>query len=589
MRQRYCPFAFLFFIWIIFGLYSFAQAQTITVSIQNRSESKGTTVDVPVSISGITVADSILSYQITLWYDSDVIQCVGATSAGTMTQNWGDPYVGPKTDTVRVAGLTTNQPTKRLIPDAGQLVKLQFLVVGDPGSSSLIKFVDMKLYNINGEMSIANKINGTLSVTTNPSTTDFDIILYPDWNLISFPLVPETSTMPEIFDGIPVIYVVAYYSGEGYKTWGASRPSWANSLLNLDGLHGYWIRLDSDEESTWTITGNPITVTTPIPLYSGWNLISYLPLYEDIISHSLASLGSLYSSVIMYIAESGGYRTWGRDRPSWANSLNSLAPQFGYWVRLDSARTLVYPSGGYSLPKSIFSQYDPSSQEQRDPSLGNFLGPPEYCEFWAYQPGVFLQGDRIQAYDTDGIMCGDTVAVINGGFIINVAGDDPDTENIDEGAVTGEEIRFTVNGDSTVVIGASANFDSVIVIGEKAVWQNMGSQRVRLELINSEVSNNQRSSVPTEMYLLQNYPNPFNSQTVISYQIPKKANASIYIFDATGRKVRALVQNRLHESGQYQIRWDGYNEQGEPVSSGVYIYQLQVDDIRLNKKMILLY
>ncbi len=588
MKRSLRRFIFITLTGIVLGRHGSLQAQ-INVSITNTPVLQGSPVDIPVNITGISVSDSILSYQMTLWFDSDVVQCVGATSATTMTQQWGDPYVGPVTDTVRIGGFTTNQPTKRLVPDLGRLVKLQFLVVGSPGSSSLVKFIDMKLFNINGAMTINNKTNGTLTVVENPNITSRDITLYPSWNLISFPLVP-TDTLPDIFNGIPVIYVAGYFSGEDeHKTWAASRPSWANSLKSVDGLHGYWMRLNSDVQRTWTVSGNLIPVTTPIPLYSGWNRIGYLPLYADVISHSFESLGSLYSYIYEYNGAQGEWKRWGRGKPSWWNSLTSLTPLFGYWVKLDSARTLVYPSGGYSVPKLASSSYDLLDQDQKDPPIGNVSGPPEYCEFWAYQVGVFNIGDRIQAYDTDGVMCGDTVAVVDGGFIVNVAGDDIDTPEIDEGAVTGDEIRFKVNGDSSVVIGASAHYDSVVVMGEKAIWQNMGSQRVKLTLIDSGLSDDPIRVIPDKIDLFQNYPNPFNSQTVISYHIGTPGDVTIKIFDATGRNVKTLIYDRFHEPGQYHIQWDGCDEEGKRVSSGIYIYQLWVDTIRLNKKMVLLY
>ncbi|MBN2030313.1 T9SS type A sorting domain-containing protein [bacterium] len=585
MKRLVIRIIFIFVIGIIFGIYESVHSQIITMSIQNSPVTRGATVEIPVNIQGISVSDSVLCYQMTFWYDSDVVQCVGATSVGTMTQQWGDPYVGPKTDTVRVGGFTTNQPTKRLVQDAGQLVKLQFLVIGNPGSSTLVRFINAKLFNINGEMNITNKINGTLTVVTNPNTTNIDLILYPDWNRISLPIVPTNNTFPEVFNGLPVGYVRAFYYGENYKTWVRGRPSYANDLYWMDGIHGYEMRLDSTVAVTLQTSGELVSLNTPIILYKGWNLISYLPSVSDEITHALEFIDLLYLYVIEYREYDLEHpvRTWGRDRPPYANDLSELTPLIGYWVEMDTSSTLIYPES--PLPKFLLKSSFYQNVEH------HFITDqtPRSCDFWADQPDILFEGDSICVYDVDGILCGKTAVFQEGGFLVHVFGDDLSTLDIDEGPLSGEEVRFTVNGDSATVVGASPDSKSPLVMGEKAIWEDKESKHVQLEINQSYTNDHSNLDVPINMVDMKNYPNPFNSQTVISYQIPAKGNVSIHIFDATGRIVRTLVQNRFHEPGQYDVRWDGYDEQGEPVSSGVYIYQLQTGDIRLNKKMILLY
>jgi hypothetical protein len=80
--------------------------------------------------------------------------------------------------------------------------------------------------------------------------------------------------------------------------------------------------------------------------------------------------------------------------------------------------------------------------------------------------------------------------------------------------------------------------------------------------------------LPQEYTLSQNYPNPFNPETSIDYQVPETANMTLAIFNTLGQRVRTLV-NTLQEPGSYTCRWDGCNESGEPVSSGIYFYRLR--------------
>jgi photosystem II stability/assembly factor-like uncharacterized protein len=80
--------------------------------------------------------------------------------------------------------------------------------------------------------------------------------------------------------------------------------------------------------------------------------------------------------------------------------------------------------------------------------------------------------------------------------------------------------------------------------------------------------------IPTEFGLHQNHPNPFNPSTTITYALPRAVAVQLVIYDMLGRQVRALV-NQRQPAGRYTITWDGRNEQGESLASGVYIYQLR--------------
>ena len=75
--------------------------------------------------------------------------------------------------------------------------------------------------------------------------------------------------------------------------------------------------------------------------------------------------------------------------------------------------------------------------------------------------------------------------------------------------------------------------------------------------------------------LFQNYPNPFNSSTSISYEIMKTGDVTLKIYDILGREVRELV-NSLQKPGNYKIIWDGKNNRGKEVASGIYFYRLTV-------------
>jgi hypothetical protein len=87
--------------------------------------------------------------------------------------------------------------------------------------------------------------------------------------------------------------------------------------------------------------------------------------------------------------------------------------------------------------------------------------------------------------------------------------------------------------------------------------------------------------------LSQNSPNPFNPITTIKFTIPKDGNVQLVVFDASGRRVRTLVDEPLR-ANFYQVRWNGLNDAGRSVASGVYFYRLQAGRNVQSKKMLLL-
>lgn len=98
---------------------------------------------------------------------------------------------------------------------------------------------------------------------------------------------------------------------------------------------------------------------------------------------------------------------------------------------------------------------------------------------------------------------------------------------------------------------------------------------------------NREVEVPVEYSLFQNYPNPFNLETRIDYELPLAGRVTLTIFNALGRRVRALVDGE-QEAGLYTQGWDGCDDSGQQVASGVYFYQLKAGHFISSKKMLLI-
>ncbi len=93
--------------------------------------------------------------------------------------------------------------------------------------------------------------------------------------------------------------------------------------------------------------------------------------------------------------------------------------------------------------------------------------------------------------------------------------------------------------------------------------------------------------LPARFTLLPNSPNPFNSTTEIRYDLPIDCQVNLTIYDIAGRKVRQLIDEQ-QSAGYKSAIWDGRNDAGIGVASGVYIYRLETPAKTIAKQMLLL-
>jgi|GEM_PF-2959167 len=97
----------------------------------------------------------------------------------------------------------------------------------------------------------------------------------------------------------------------------------------------------------------------------------------------------------------------------------------------------------------------------------------------------------------------------------------------------------------------------------------------------------QRLDTKVGIRLEQNFPNPFGAQTSIRYALPKESFVTLSIYNASGQKVRTLV-NETKQAGEHTVHWNSLDEAGNEVATGVYFCKLQVGDYTETRKMILL-
>jgi len=145
-----------------------------------------------------------------------------------------------------------------------------------------------------------------------------------------------------------------------------------------------------------------------------------------------------------------------------------------------------------------------------------------------------------------------------------------------------ELIDSTINSaytDDTVVRGNSYYYSvkSVDFSGNESEFSNI------IYLMITDI--NSKLDIPTTYYLLQNYPNPFNPQTTIKYGLLDQSTVTIKIYDILGQTIRELV-NAKQNPGHHRVIWDGRNNSGQVVSTGIYYYRIETENYSSMKKVL---
>ncbi|MCH7496107.1 MAG: T9SS type A sorting domain-containing protein, partial [Candidatus Marinimicrobia bacterium] len=166
-------------------------------------------------------------------------------------------------------------------------------------------------------------------------------------------------------------------------------------------------------------------------------------------------------------------------------------------------------------------------------------------------------------------------------------------------------LRYTVDGDTMPVI--AMQFDDPAAEGDTTRFRETislsaaGSKIDYYEILlvddafNLSISSFVPTAVvadiggqlPGEFRLHQNYPNPFNSRTTIKFDLPVNTKVILKIYNILGQEVRTLL-NASQAAGIKSIEWDGTDDRGNVVSSGIYLYRLETDHQIKSRKMLFL-
>lgn len=149
----------------------------------------------------------------------------------------------------------------------------------------------------------------------------------------------------------------------------------------------------------------------------------------------------------------------------------------------------------------------------------------------------------------------------------------------------GYQVEGIVNGDY-IVQASKVRYDSK---AEQVLYNsNNGNTMVvnfALQQTVVGITPDEDNNLPQKIELAQNYPNPFNPTTTIGFALPEAQHAELVIYNLLGQQVKILVNAEL-PAGRYEFQWNGTNQSGAEVSSGIYFYMLKAGDQRFVNKML---
>jgi hypothetical protein len=137
----------------------------------------------------------------------------------------------------------------------------------------------------------------------------------------------------------------------------------------------------------------------------------------------------------------------------------------------------------------------------------------------------------------------------------------------------------------SVTFAAMDTVQSYSRVPDGRVWQ-LVNKRTRGASNGTSTAVQDQSPIAAEYALLQNYPNPFNPSTTITFALPRQEQVQLTVYNAVGQRVRTLI-NSQRPAGSQTVVWDGRDNQGREVASGVYFYELMAGTFSKSAKMLL--
>ncbi len=356
-----------------------------------------------------------------------------------------------------------------------------------------------------------------------------------------------------------------------------------NTLNTWDYDKGYMVFMrNTDTLRVWGYYKNPANF--PITLQSmKWYIIPYLVRFEQPLATALNSLGGN----ILVLKNNDGevyYPNYGVDQ------IGTMLPGEGYKIICDTTETLIYDAGGWFSgieefrygKKDIYNKSDKVFKVTSKPVFYNDkIEPTGNNSTLIVETEGLSDGDEIAVRNTNGVVIG-SGTIQYGTACITVWGDNRETESIVEGAIDGEELRFTYwqsgqEKDHKLVLSEIKN-----VLSEESITGiEYREDQIWISRITDDNILNVEEEMSGDLSIAVN-PQPANDNVFITYTLPKSGHISIEMFDNMGAMTKNIYSG-WSEQGTHRLKAD-LNE----YRSGIYLMRITKSGVHAFNKIIII-
>jgi len=404
------------------------------------------------------------------------------------------------------------------------------------------------------------------------TTLTQQIVLDPaKLNLISFnvdPVADDDQAIDAMLDDVTNLAICQDDAGN-YFMPGAH----IDQIGQVDLTKGYQVYHDNAGADTVVNEGNRL-VPNEIVLNltaSKFYMVGFPYQYSKLAASVFASLGS--NLIVLQDESDGSYWIPAYNINDIDNS-GGLVPGRGYKLYVDATITFTYPGLPDNAPKALADA--PVKARSKVTHFNYHESGSGYAVVIKASETNLKNGDEVGLF-AGGRCVG--AAVFEGQYSFAVSA----WESVNMNSL---DIPGFVPGDAiSVKIWDSSNnyeYPVPVISGPEGALYGNGPLAV-ISLGKAA----QADLLPQEFGLDQNYPNPFNPETTIKYHLPESGNVKIMVFNSVGQQIKTLVDTQK-EAGNFEIKWNGLNDKGAKVSSGVYIVRLKVGSVVKNIKMLLM-
>lgn len=387
------------------------------------------------------------------------------------------------------------------------------------------------------------------------------------WNFISLPVQPKINDIRTVLSSIDGKYESVWHLADtkddnnpNNDVWlsYSPEPGFPSDLTTISAGKGYWINMKTSANLNITNWRLLLPSEVPITLKKYRNDVGYNSLQSVPIDQALSSIANKCGNILIYNSQTQKYeRIY---YPDCANCTHKMVPGKGYLIYI-TTNQCVWDIGisDRPSPPSISIANENNFIIPNTPTIPNII--------WGT-----VKADNVTMTQKDGC----EVILKDGDKVLSKSKLKPSQSN------DVYMIEIPVNAEN------SSKFDLYVQIDENITKATTIPPFSYGEIKRIDLS---IKTKPEFNQLQQNYPNPFNPDTWIPYQIKDNANVSIYIYSSTGQLIRTLDLG-YKKAGFYldkekAVYWDGKNEFGEYVASGVYFYTIKAGDFTSTRKMVI--